>query len=129
MKDNDIAREAGVAEPEPDTPEEGIKSVGDTHISIRNLAGQSMTEDTRARSLSDLDYDQEQRVKALQAAREIVLSRAAFSSSVPNISDLMRVARYIVTGQDPWDTGTMYVVPEADHPWSLGTSASDDAAE
>lgn len=59
---------------------------------------------TALRGLSDLDYDQEQRVRALQAAREVVLSRQAFSSGVADVSDLMRVARYIITGQDPWDT-------------------------
>ena len=53
-----------------------------------------------------LSERQRARVECLRAARECLVARAPFpTSGAPDVLDLVNVARYIETGEDPWPVG------------------------
>lgn len=52
----------------------------------------------------ELDAAQGVRVKALKAAREVLVSRSFASSSAADPIDLVSLARYIENGNDPYDS-------------------------
>lgn len=51
---------------------------------------------------TDLTSQQRARVEALKAARSVLTTTGFASSTGPDAIDLVSLARYIVTGDDPW---------------------------
>ena len=59
--------------------------------------------------LMPLDWDQRARVDALSAAREVLQSQTFVSKSPSGgVDELLRVARYIITGQDRIETDDVF---------------------
>jgi hypothetical protein len=55
--------------------------------------------------VSVLSERQKARVEALKAAREVLAARNVLSSGPADALDLVNVAMYIETGEDPWPSG------------------------
>lgn len=51
-----------------------------------------------------LTVRQRARVECLRAARDCLVARGPFPTGAPDVLDLVNLARYIETGEDPWPT-------------------------
>lgn len=73
-----------------------------------------MSETPAVEPYPNLSAEQRARADALRAARTVLAAKAMLSSSAVDPVDLISVARYVMTGEDPWAPHRRLVEEPAD---------------
>lgn len=71
------------------------------------------TPETKARDMQTLNPEQRARVAALRAANGALAATGFASRQAVDPVDLVNIAEYIITGQDPWEAAIGRVVDSA----------------
>lgn len=71
------------------------------------------TTETKARDMQSLNPEQRARVAALRAANGVLAATGFGSRQAVDPIDLVNIAEYIITGNDPWESAITRIVDSA----------------